>query len=82
MRTASCSIPCRSPIKIEIMPEKELLEYQGIRLAPYGAKAYYPAFDITPRNLITKHIYLDGRARKNFELSLWKRKMQRRLRKL
>ncbi len=46
-------------IKIEIRPDKELLEYRGIRLAPYGAKAYYPAFDITPRNLITKHIYLE-----------------------
>ena len=45
-------------IRIEIRPDKELLEYRGIRLAPYGVKAYYPAFDITPRNLITKHIYL------------------------
>lgn len=45
-------------IKIEIRPDKELLEYQGIRLAPRGVKGYYPAFDITPRNLITQHIYL------------------------
>jgi methylthioribose-1-phosphate isomerase len=45
-------------IKIEIRPEKELLEYQGIRLAPKGAKGYYPAFDITPNDLIAKHIYL------------------------
>lgn len=46
-------------IKIEIRPDKELLVYQGVRLAPRGAKAYYPAFDITPNNLITKHIYLE-----------------------
>lgn len=46
-------------VKIEIRPAKELLEYQGVRLAPKGAKAYYPAFDITPHNLITKHIYLE-----------------------
>ena len=46
-------------IKIEIRPDKELLEYRGVRLAPVGAKAYYPAFDITPNNLITKHIYLE-----------------------
>ena len=46
-------------IKIEIRPDKELLEYRGIRLAPYGVKAYYPAFDITPDSLITKHIYLE-----------------------
>jgi len=46
-------------IKIEIRPEKELLEYRGIRLAPKGVKGYYPAFDITPNSLITKHIYLE-----------------------
>ncbi|MFA5156597.1 MAG: S-methyl-5-thioribose-1-phosphate isomerase [Candidatus Omnitrophota bacterium] len=46
-------------IKIEIRPDKELLEYQGIQLAPKGAKGYYPAFDVTPAELITKHIYLE-----------------------
>jgi methylthioribose-1-phosphate isomerase len=45
-------------IKIEIRPDKELLEYQGRRLAPKGVRGYYPAFDVTPDNLITKHIYL------------------------
>jgi len=45
-------------IKIEIRPDKELLVYQGLQLAPKGAKGYYPAFDITPNNLINKHIYL------------------------
>ncbi len=46
-------------IKIEVRPEKELLVYQGIKLAPKGVKAYYPAFDITPNKFITKHIYLE-----------------------
>jgi len=46
-------------ITIEIRPEKELLEYQGLHLAPKGVKGYYPAFDITPNNLITEHIYLE-----------------------
>jgi len=46
-------------IKIEIRPEEELLEYQGIRLAPKGVKGYYPAFDVTPNELISKHIYLE-----------------------
>lgn len=46
-------------IQIEIRPDKELLEYQGVRLAPYGVKGYYPAFDITPREFITKHFILD-----------------------
>ncbi len=45
-------------IKIEIRPDRELLEYRGIRLAPKGVKAYYPAFDITPNELISEHIYL------------------------
>lgn len=48
-------------IKIEIRPDKELLVYQGLNLAPKGAKAYYPAFDITPSKFITKHIYLEIR---------------------
>ncbi|MCM8782389.1 MAG: S-methyl-5-thioribose-1-phosphate isomerase [Candidatus Omnitrophica bacterium] len=47
-------------IKIEIRSDKEILEYQGLRLAPKGVKGYYPAFDITPRNLITKHIYFEN----------------------
>jgi methylthioribose-1-phosphate isomerase len=46
-------------IKIEIRPEKELLEFCGTCIAPKGVKGYYPAFDITPNNLITKHIYLN-----------------------
>lgn len=51
-------LKCGKDIKIEIRPAKEMLEYQGLRLAPKGAKGYYPAFDVTPCGLITKHIYL------------------------
>lgn len=46
-------------IKIEIRPDQEMLEYRGLRLAPKGAKGYYPAFDVTPGDLITKHIHLE-----------------------
>jgi len=46
-------------IKIEIRPDKEMLEYEGLRLAPVGVKGYYPAFDVTPKKLITKHIHLE-----------------------
>ncbi len=46
-------------IRIELRPEKELLEYRGLRLAPRGVRGYYPAFDVTPNALITKHIYLE-----------------------
>ncbi len=45
-------------IQIEIRPDDELKIYQGLRLAPKEVKAYYPAFDVTPAELITKHIYL------------------------
>ena len=45
-------------IKIEIRPDDELKTYQGLQLAPKAVKAYYPAFDVTPAKLITKHIYL------------------------
>jgi methylthioribose-1-phosphate isomerase len=46
-------------IKIEIRPQNELKIYQGLQLAPKEVKAYYPAFDVTPDRLITKHIYLE-----------------------
>ncbi|MFA5144749.1 MAG: S-methyl-5-thioribose-1-phosphate isomerase [Candidatus Omnitrophota bacterium] len=46
-------------IKIEVRPDSELLQFCGTCIAPKGVKAYYPAFDITPNNLITKHIYLN-----------------------
>lgn len=58
-----CPPPSRAKsgkeIKIEIRPDKELLEFAGKRIAPQAVKGYYPAFDITPARLITKHIYLD-----------------------
>lgn len=46
-------------IKIEIRPDKELLELEGKPIGPKGVGGYYPAFDITPNKLITKHIYLE-----------------------
>lgn len=45
-------------IKIEIRPDSELLEFCGVCIAPKGVSGYYPAFDITPNELITKHIFL------------------------
>jgi methylthioribose-1-phosphate isomerase len=46
-------------IKIEIRHPDELKIYRGLQLAPKEVKAYYPAFDVTPAKLITKHIYLE-----------------------
>jgi len=48
-------------IKIEIRPDKELLAFCGKRIAPKGVEGYYPAFDVTPVGLITKHLYLNIR---------------------
>ncbi len=57
-----CPPPSRAAsgkdIQIEIRPDKELLEFNGKRIAPKGVKGYYPAFDVTPNELITGHIYL------------------------
>lgn len=47
-------------IPIEERPVKEMLEFSGRRIAPYGIKAYYPCFDITPANLITAIITEKG----------------------
>jgi len=44
-------------IKIEIRPPDELKIYRGLYLAPKEVKAYYPAFDVTPAKLITRHIH-------------------------
>ncbi len=45
-------------IAVEVRPDTELLEYRGLRLAPKGVRGYYPAFDITPNDLITRHLHL------------------------
>lgn len=43
-------------IPIEIRDDDEVLTFQGRRLAPRGAGAYYPGFDVVTNDLITKHI--------------------------
>ncbi len=40
-------------INIELRDEEEVLSWNGNRAAPEGSRAYNPAFDITPRDLIT-----------------------------
>jgi methylthioribose-1-phosphate isomerase len=40
-------------IVIEERSEEEVLEVRGLRLAPAGARARHPAFDVTPARLIT-----------------------------
>ena len=45
-------------ITVEVRPDRELLSIAGHRVAPRGVSGYYPAFDITPVHLITKHVPL------------------------
>ncbi|MFC1593894.1 hypothetical protein ACFL38_01040 [Candidatus Omnitrophota bacterium] len=45
-------------VVIEQRPDEELVSFNNKRLAPEGTKAYYPAFDITPNELVTKQIAL------------------------
>lgn len=42
-----------SAIPIEERSEREVLEVRGLRLAPAGARARHPAFDVTPARLIS-----------------------------
>ncbi len=42
-------------IPIEERNPDELLTFQGRRIAPAGVQGYYPAFDVTPNELVTKH---------------------------
>ena len=46
-------------IPIEERDAEELLTYKGTRLAPLGVKGYYPGFDITPHEYITKSFPLE-----------------------
>lgn len=47
-----------SDIPIEIRPDEEMFSVFSLQVAPKGVKGYYPAFDVTPNELISKHIYL------------------------
>ena len=46
-------------ISIEERPEDEVLGFAGVRVAPIGAHAFNPAFDVTPIDLVTAIITED-----------------------
>jgi methylthioribose-1-phosphate isomerase len=46
-------------IAIEERPEDEVLGFAGVRVAPIGARAFNPAFDVTPIDLVTAIITED-----------------------
>jgi methylthioribose-1-phosphate isomerase len=51
--TFDLSIPDMSGIPVEERPESEVLSFWGRQVAPKGARAFNPAFDLTPARLIS-----------------------------
>ena len=47
-------------IIIEERDPNEVLYYRGVRIAPEGVSAYYPAFDVTPAKYISGIITPQG----------------------
>jgi S-methyl-5-thioribose-1-phosphate isomerase len=45
--------PHGAAVTIELRAEDEVLGFGGVRTAPDGARAYNPAFDVTPADLVT-----------------------------
>ena len=58
--TIDPATPSGASIPIEERAEDEVLALRGVRLAPEGASAWNPAFDVTPAGLITAIITETG----------------------
>lgn len=58
--TFDLSLTSGSGIKVEERSEKEILEFMGKAVAPPGARAFNPSFDITPAELISAIITENG----------------------
>jgi methylthioribose-1-phosphate isomerase len=57
-------------IPIEERDPTEVLEFAGVRVAPVGAAARHPAFDVTPSQYVSAIITEQGVLRAPYELSL------------
>jgi methylthioribose-1-phosphate isomerase len=62
--------PDGAGIPIEERPHEEVLSFAGTRVAPEGALARHPAFDVTPHRLVTAIICERGVARPPFAAAL------------
>jgi len=51
--TVDAETPDGRAVTIELRSEDEVLHVAGTRIAPDGARAYNPAFDVTPADLVT-----------------------------
>jgi methylthioribose-1-phosphate isomerase len=68
--TLDLTITNGDDIPIEERSGEEVLNIGGQRIAPEGAEARYPAFDVTPHSLVTAIITEHGIARPPFTDSL------------
>ena len=68
--TVDLATPRGDAIPIEERSEREVLEVRGTRLAPAGARARHPAFDVTPARLITALVTDRGVIRPPFRTGL------------
>jgi methylthioribose-1-phosphate isomerase len=68
--TVDLKTPSGARIPIEERSHDEVLTVKGVRLAPKGAKARHPAFDVTPAPLITAIITDRGIARAPYTSTL------------
>jgi len=68
--TVDLSLPDGDAIPIEERDSKEVVEVGGVRIAPAGAHAANPAFDVTPHRYLTGIVTENGIAYPPFDVSL------------
>jgi methylthioribose-1-phosphate isomerase len=68
--TVDLSIPDGSRIPIEERSPEEVTRFAGVTIAPEGAGAFNPAFDVTPAELVTAIVTEAGVLRPPFEEGL------------
>ncbi|HZT07819.1 MAG TPA: S-methyl-5-thioribose-1-phosphate isomerase [Chloroflexota bacterium] len=68
--TIDLSIETGSEIPIEERDPSEVVAFHGVRVAPDGAAARHPAFDVTPSRYVTAIITEAGIARSPYEEAL------------
>ncbi len=68
--TLDLSLASGEEIPIEERSPEELTSFRGVRIAPAGAEAYCPAFDVTPHELIAAFITERGVIRPPFTENL------------
>ena len=70
--TVDMNISAGADIPIEARPPAEVLEVAGVVVAAEGARAWNPAFDVTPNELVSAIITDNGIARSPYQSSLAK----------